>query len=78
LLIEHVATPDQLWIQAIDDKLGVELLGVQEANDSVGIADGRYLWGGHDQGLVGPGDRITEALFDASRAIDEDVIVLLF
>ena len=56
----------------------LELLRVQEANNAIGITDGMILRGRHNDCLIGPSDGIAKALFDAGRAVDEDVIMLFF
>lgn len=73
--VQHFPVLDHRGADAVDDELGRNLGALQQADHPVGIAHGGILGSRDDNRPVGAGYRVAEALLDAGRTVDDDIIV---
>src|SRR5574343_443746 len=72
-----VAGDQQVFLDRLATLDGAARLGLQDAEDAVGVAHRRDFRIGHDQRLVGKGQRHHGAGLNASRRVADDVVEAL-
>ena len=76
--VHHRSVVDHALLDAVDDKhrLLVKLSLFQQADDAVGIPDGRNLRRRDHNRLVSAGDGIGKALLDARRTVNQNIVIV--